>query len=220
MSEQITTPLQDEITRFLTEHPLSSAKDTAKGIGRKATTVGVMLLTMFRDGKVAREQDEEHVFRYVLADKPMDLPTPAFPPETEDEESRSRAIATANAYSHLWSLASKAEQYIYAHPNVTATEIADAIEEDYYEVGGYLMFEFSRKDSVLRRSIDEKGTIRYTYVPREDEPSEKKLVKVKTLDDFTPREMFSHLKKLGYKWKPQTLYHEQVIRNYVEFENI
>lgn len=40
------------------------------------------------------------------------------------------------------------------------------------------------------------------------------------LDKFTPREMFAHLKKLGFKWKPESIYFEEIKRTYVEFDKI
>lgn len=101
------------------------------------------------------------------------------------------------------------------HPDSTEDEIRDITGLHEIAIGGILLFLYNINR--VNRTEDENVPTRYSLV---DTP--KKMVKVKTLDDFTPREMFEHLKKLGYKWKPDSLYHEKVTveRNYVEFDKI
>jgi len=228
-----TTPLQDEIAQFLSEHPLSSAKDVCEGIGtypgRGKSTISVALLKMYQNRRATREQDEEGVYRYVLkASHPqnelIDAEKDLGIEHQIENDSRNRAIEVANGFFRLRHLMDGILSYIASHPNSSAEEIAKALNFDYYDVGGALIYAWSPDKIVgLDRAVDEEGVLRYTYTPCAPTTEEtRKLVKVKTLDDFTPREMFAHLKNLGYKWSAKALYHEKVTveRNFVDFDKI
>lgn len=132
-------------------------------------------------------------------------------------------------------------EYLASHPLSSTREIVDALQLEFHSTSGNLTNLYTKGECVRER--DEFGVFRYALkdatptqeapidieIPSNDaesgvckETTPKKLVKVKTLDDFTPREMFEHLKKLGYKWKPDSLYHEKITveRNYVDFDKI
>lgn len=221
------TPKQDAIAKYLQEHPLSSAKDVREGLGSASSTVGVRLLKMYEAGIVTREQDEEHVYRYVLKNEPQPIPIDAeddldIKVPTEEEKGCSRALEYARSYAHARKMTKDVWSYVGDHPDTSAQEIASALNVDFYDVGGFLLFAWQSGEYAYKRTQDDKGVWRYSWDEERLKAPKKKEAKEKTLDDFTPREMFEHLKKLGYKWNPQALWHEKVTveRNFVEFDKI
>lgn len=224
--------VREEITEFLQKTPFANAAEISQSIGRGFTSVAGTLTCMFRRGDVTREKDEEDIFRYALVDKQGEN-TQSTEDTTIDAEkdlgievgfkndSHSRAVDVANGLNRSRALCDVVLGYIQAHPNTSAKEIASSLSLDFFTVGGVLLFLWSPHRTIgLERAVDEEGILRYTYTPFDPVEEAKKSLKEKTLDDFTPREMLEHLKKLGYKWKPGSMFFEEIKRTYVEFDKI
>lgn len=224
--------MREEIKEFLKKTPLANTAEISQSIGRGFTSVAGTLNFMFHKGDVTREKDEEDIFRYALVDKQGEN-TQSTEDTTIDAEkdleievgiqndSHSRAVDVANGLYRSRVLCNDVLEYIKSHPNTSAREIASSLSLDFFTVGGVLLYLWSPdRTAGLDRTVDEEGILRYTFTPIDPVGEAKKLVKVKTLDDFTPREMFEHLKKLGFKWKPGSMFFEEIKRTYVEFDKI